>query len=107
MMEYVWKIVYILTFYLFALCFLKPKIRFGKLIDFGLLIAAEIVADFINGYFANRNINLVVSIALIIIVLGFFEGNWKRKLFVGSSFFAFIITIEGIVALSIGYFFSY
>ena len=29
----------------------------------------------------------------------------KRKLFVGSSFFAFIITIEGIVALSIGYFF--
>ena len=105
MMEYVWKIVYILTFYLFALCFLKPKIRFGKLIDFGLLIAAEIVADFINGYFANRNINLVVSIALIIIVLGFFEGNWKRKLFVGSSFFAFIITIEGIVALSIGYFF--
>ena len=41
----------------------------------------------------------------IVVVLGFFEGNWKRKLFVGSSFFAFIITIEGIVALSIGYFF--
>ena len=105
MMEYVWKIVYIVTFYLFALCFLKPKVRFGKWIDFGLLIAVEIVADFINDYFANRNINLVVSITLIIIVLGFFEGNWKRKLFVGSSFFAFVIAIEGIVALSIGYFF--
>lgn len=94
-----------MTFYVFALCFLKPRVRFGKWIDFGLLIVVEIVADFINGYFANRNINLVVSIILIIIVLGFFEGNWKRKLFVGSSFFVFVITIEGIVALSIGYFF--
>ncbi|WP_413081734.1 sensor histidine kinase [[Ruminococcus] torques] len=46
-----------------------------------------------------------MSIIFIVVVLGFFEGNWKRKLFVGSSYFAFVITIEGIVALSIGYFF--
>ena len=103
MMEYVWSTIDFLVMYLFALCFFKPRRRIGKRIDFIILIVVAVMASFINDYFANSDINLVVTI--IFIVLGFFEGNWKRKLFVGSSFFAFIITIEGIVALSIGYFF--
>ena len=93
MMEYVWSTIDFLVMYLFALCFFKPRRRIGKRIDFIILIVVAVMASFINDYFANSDINL------------FFEGNWKRKLFVGSSFFAFIITIEGIVALSIGYFF--
>lgn len=105
MMEYVWSIVNSLIIYLFALCFFKPKRIVGNRIDFAILIVIAAIASFINHYFANRNVNLVVSIIFIVVVLGFFEGNWKRKLFVGSSYFAFVITIEGIVALSIGYFF--
>lgn len=105
MMEYVWSIVNSLIIYLFALCFFKPKRIVGNRIDLAILIVIAAIASFINHYFANRNVNLVVSIIFIVVVLGFFEGNWKRKLFVGSSYFAFVITIEGIVALSIGYFF--
>lgn len=105
MMEYVWSTIDFLVMYLFALCFFKPRRRIGKRIDFIILIVVAVMASFINDYFANSDINLVVTIIFIVVVLGFFEGNWKRKLFVGSSFFAFIITIEGIVALSIGYFF--
>lgn len=105
MMEYVWSIVNSLIIYLFSLCFFKPKRIVGNRIDFAILIVIAAIASFINHYFANRNVNLVVSIIFIVVVLGFFEGNWKRKLFVGSSYFAFVITIEGIVALSIGYFF--
>ena len=105
MMEYVWSTIDFLVMYLFALCFFKPRRLIGKRIDFIILIVVAVMASFINDYFANSDINLVVTIIFIVVVLGFFEGNWKRKLFVGSSFFAFIITIEGIVALSIGYFF--
>lgn len=98
MMEYVWSTIDFLVMYLFALCFFKPRRRIGKRIDFIILIVVAVMASFINDYFANSDINLVVTIIFIVVVLGFFEGNWKRKLFVGSSFFAFIITIEGIVA---------
>ena len=63
----------------------------GNRIDFAILIVIAAIASFINHYFANRNVNLVVSIIFIVVVLGFFEGNWKRKLFVGSSYFAFVI----------------
>lgn len=82
MMEYVWSIVNSLIIYLFALCFFKPKRIVGNRIDFAILIVIAAIASFINHYFANRNVNLVVSIIFIVVVLGFFEGNWKRKLFV-------------------------
>ena len=94
MMEYVWSTIDFLVMYLFALCFFKPKRRIGKRIDFIILIVVAVMASFINDYFANSDINLVVTIIFIVVVLGFFEGNWKRKLFVGSSFFAFIISIK-------------
>lgn len=94
MMEYVWSTIDFLVMYLFALCFFKPRRRIGKRIDFIILIVVAVMASFINDYFANSDINLVVTIIFIVVVLGFFEGNWKRKLFVGSSFFAFIIPIK-------------
>lgn len=94
MMEYVWSTIDFLVMYLFALCFFKPRRRIGKRIDFIILIVVAVMASFINDYFANSDINLVVTIIFIVVVLGFFEGNWKRKLFVGSSFFAFIIYIK-------------
>lgn len=94
MMEYVWSTIDFLVMYLFALCFFKPRRRIGKRIDFIILIVVAVMASFINDYFANSDINLVVTIIFIVVVLGFFEGNWKRKLFVGSSFFAFIIKIK-------------
>ena len=37
--------------------------------------------SYINDYFANSDINLVVTIIFIVVVLGFFEGNENVKLF--------------------------
>ena len=56
----------------FALCF-KPRRRIGKRIDFIILIVVAVMASFINDYFANSDINLVVTIIFIVVVLGFFE----------------------------------
>ena len=84
MMEYVWSTIDFLVMYLFALCFFKPRRRIGKRIDFIILIVVAVMASFINDYFANSDINLVVTIIFIVVVLGFFEGNWKRKKFSSS-----------------------
>ena len=70
-----------LVMYLFALCFFKPRRRIGKRIDFIILIVVAVMASFINDYFANSDINLVVTIIFIVVVLGFFEGNENVKLF--------------------------
>ena len=62
MMEYVWSTIDFLVMYLFALCFFKPRRRIGKRIDFIILIVVAVMASFINDYFANSDINLVVTI---------------------------------------------
>ena len=61
MMEYVWSTIDFLVMYLFALCFFKPRRRIGKRIDFIILIVVAVMASFINDYFANSDINLVVT----------------------------------------------
>lgn len=64
MMEYVWSTIDFLVMYLFALCFFKPRRRIGKRIDFIILIVVAVMASFINDYFANSDINLVVTAGL-------------------------------------------
>ena len=63
-------------------CFVlfKPRRRIGKRIDFIILIVVAVMASFINDYFANSDINLVVTIIFIVVVLGFLKeigrGNY-------------------------------
>ena len=49
------------------------KRRIGKRIDFIILIVVAVMASFINDYFANSDINLVVTIIFIVVVLGFLK----------------------------------
>lgn len=104
MMEYVWSTIDFLVMYLFALCFFKPRRRIGKRIDFIILIVVAVMASFINDYFANSDINLVVTIIFIVkrcfwilggvslaIVLDIFVKSEAVMCGIGYSCFAMIL----------------
>ena len=94
-------IIEVIQTYLFVSCFLKRKVRFGKVLDWLVLIGVSEVGTIGNHYFQDANINILIAVIEIIILLSFFEGGVKRKILDGLLYLVFAFLAEGVVAVGL------
>ena len=94
-------IIEVIQTYLFVSCFLKRKVRFGKVLDWLVLIGVSEVGTIGNHYFQDANINILIAVIEIIILLSFFEGGVKRKILAGLLYLVFAFLAEGVVAVGL------
>ena len=87
-------IIEVIQTYLFVSCFLKRKVRFGKVLDWLVLIGVSEVGTIGNHYFQDANINILIAVIEIIILLSFFEGGVKRKILAGLLYLVFAFLAE-------------
>lgn len=94
-------IIEVIQTYLFVSCFLKRKVRFGKVLDWLVLIGVSEVGTIGNHYFQDANINILIAVIEIIILLSFFDGGVKRKILAGLLYLVFAFLAEGVVAVGL------
>lgn len=71
-------IIEVIQTYLFVSCFLKRKVRFGKVLDWLVLIGVSEVGTIGNHYFQDANINILIAVIELFILLSFFDG-WGEE----------------------------
>ena len=94
-------IIEVIQTYLFVSCFLKRKVRFGKVLDWLVLIGVSEVGTIGNHYFQDANINILIAVIELFILLSFFEGGVKRKILAGLLYLVFAFLAEGVVAVGL------
>lgn len=94
-------IIEVIQTYLFVSCFLKRKVRFGKVLDWLVLIGVSEVGTIGNHYFQDANINILIAVIELFILLSFFEGRVKRKILAGLLYLVFAFLAEGVVAVGL------
>ena len=92
-------IIEVIQTYLFVSCFLKRKVRFGKVLDWLVLIGVSEVGTIGNHYFQDANINILIAVIELFILLSFFDGGVKRKILAGLLYLVFAFLAEGVVAV--------
>ena len=88
-------IIEVIQTYLFVSCFLKRKVRFGKVLDWLVLIGVSEVGTIGNHYFQDANINILIAVIELFILLSFFDGGVKRKILAGLLYLVFAFLAEG------------
>ena len=94
-------IIEVIQTYLFVSCFLKRKVRFGKVLDWLVLIGVSEVGTIGNHYFQDANINILIAVIELFILLSFFEGRVKRIILAGLLYLVFAFLAEGVVAVGL------
>ena len=94
-------IIEVIQTYLFVSCFLKRKVRFGKVLDWLVLIGVSEVGTIGNHYFQDANINILIAVIELFILLSFFDGGVKRKIRAGLLYLVFAFLAEGVVAVGL------
>lgn len=94
-------IIEVIQTYLFVSCFLKRKVRFGKVLDWLVLIGVSEVGTIGNHYFQDANINILIAVIELFILLSFFDGGVKRKILAGLLYLVFAFLAEGVVAVGL------
>ena len=89
-------IIEVIQTYLFVSCFLKRKVRFGKVLDWLVLIGVSEVGTIGNHYFQDANINILIAVIELFILLSFFDGGVKRKILAGLLYLVFAFLAEGL-----------
>lgn len=98
MIGYACAVIDIFTIYLFMSCFFQRRIVTNKIFDGLLIFGTAILATTGNNYIQDMNLNMLIAITTIVIMLCFFEGLIKRKIFIGSIFFVFGLLLDAAIA---------